>query len=600
METTNPENKPRHWSQGVRPFLWWLALVLVLFAVRTHQRLSEQTHLSFSPMLQGQPVTYDVTAMLDKQPITSGTQVSIGRHQLTITHPKAEPFSTNLFVWYGEHNLGEIVLNRSKGILVIQASPPAERIIISGDEFALTLTNSPGMTSSVPTDRYVVEANYPHWRQSQEIAVYPNASGTGNFIPRLGTVDMTCNQSDASFQLLKTDGQLIEAGELPSTMRDMPEGNYKVIAWHHRNQRERMLTVKAGMTNSLEVQFLYGAAVLETEPPGAMVTSSDGREWGYTPLRLAELPIGHWQFNLTRDGYERVSLLFEVLAQETNTFSTNLLSINYARSLNAARQYLTAANYNEALIAATSALQVKPNDPEALILQKEALGKRSLRQAESLGKQGDYIAGAKELESALQALPGNEEIKQLLSDFKQREPEQIERQRKERAERPKKVYGIIVGRYTYGDLFDDHELKTTKSFKEVQKAILDALTIQPAFQVTANDSPMPETFAIEATQETTTFLGTSAGRRQCIIVGGQTRDDETEIHFKILEFKTEAVNKFSIGALIHTPGAVNYVPVHPSGGGVLTEKLQAQLNEGISNVTARIQQAIGRGSSEKQ
>jgi hypothetical protein len=77
-------------------------------------------------------------------------------------------------------------------------------------------------------------------------------------------------------------------------------------------------------------------------------------------------------------------------------------------------------------------------------------------------------------------------------------------------------------------------------------------------------------------------------------VGGQTRDDETVILFKVLEYKSEAVEKFSLGALIGTPVNVNYVPIHASGSTKLSDKLQAQLNAGVSNVTERIRQAIGK------
>ena len=79
-----------------------------------------------------------------------------------------------------------------------------------------------------------------------------------------------------------------------------------------------------------------------------------------------------------------------------------------------------------------------------------------------------------------------------------------------------------------------------------------------------------------------------------MIVGGQIRDDETQIRFKILEYKTEAVNKFSIGALIVTPVEVNFVAIHPSRIGTVPEKLQARVNEGVSNVTAIVQSAIGQ------
>jgi hypothetical protein len=40
--------------------------------------------------------------------------------------------------------------------------------------------------------------------------------------------------------------------------------------------------------------------------------------------------------------------------------------------------------------------------------------------------------------------------------------------------------------------------------------------------------------------------------------------------------------------------AVNYIPISEAKLGPLSEKLQARLNEGITNVTARIQSAIGQ------
>jgi len=45
---------------------------------------------------------------------------------------KAEPFSTNLFVWYGEHNFGQINLKRAKGVLEVHVNPPADLLTIRG------------------------------------------------------------------------------------------------------------------------------------------------------------------------------------------------------------------------------------------------------------------------------------------------------------------------------------------------------------------------------------------------------------------------------------------------------------------------------------
>ena len=197
----------------------------------------------------------------------------------------------------------------------------------------------------------------------------------------------------------------------------------------------------------------------------------------------------------------------------------------------------------------------------------------------------------------MNALPNNAEAIQLLADFKQRVPEQMERLRVERLNRGKKAFDAVLSQHGDANLFESHEFKTSKPVDAVKTAILEAFSKQPAFRVTHGTSTPPETFTLEAVQEFSTVLATSAGRRICVIVGGQTRDDETQIRFKVLEYKVEAVNKFSIGAWIGTPVEVNYVAIHPSRIGTVPEKLQARVNEGVSNVTAIVQSALGQSTA---
>ncbi|HWX23334.1 MAG TPA: PEGA domain-containing protein [Candidatus Binatia bacterium] len=596
MDEAKPtvRKRDRPWLRSLRPLLWWAALVLVLFAIHKHQQLMERTRLRFSVSLEGQPLSFELIPTLDGLPISSGWRLSLGSHKFSIAHSKVEPFSTNLFIWYGEQNLGDISLKRAKGTLTIRSEPPAARITIRGPEFEATLTNSASTTLSVPTDRYVVEAEYPHWREAGEVSVFMTTPGSWNFTPRLGTMRLACNRLGASFQLLKGDNELVEGGDFPSTVQDVPQGNYRLVAWHHGNRRDEALTVKAAVTNSMEVQIEYGTAVLETEPVGATVATKNGRECGTTPLTLAELTPGRWQFLLRREGYEAAAVSLEISAQQTNAFRTNLVSVSYGRAIAAARQYLAAADYDRALEAATDALLAKPSDTEAVATKKECLGRKSLRQAEKLGKQGDYIAAVKELESALQSLPESGEVKELMADFKKHEPEQIERMKRERLEHPKKVFDSVLTNSNDATLFDLQELKTSKRVSEIQALILSTLKNgQPIFTDVRVISSEPEVFAIEAVQQLSTVLATSAGRRQCIIVCGQTRDDETQILFKVLEYKSVAVNKFSIGAWIGTPVEVNYVPVHQSRM-EMTDKLQARVKEGIQIVTERIKVAIGQ------
>jgi tetratricopeptide (TPR) repeat protein len=484
-------------------------------------------------------------------------------------------------------------------MLAVSATPPADLITIKGPEFSLRLTNSAGITTNVPADHYTVEVSYAYWRQMQETAVNAGLAGRCAFAPRLGAAQLTCNQSGASFQLFDASNQLMDAGDFPMRMVEMPEDDYRLIAWHHKNKNEQTLAVKAGITNDVEIQFLYGSASLATEPSGATVLSIDGQELGVTPRLITELTAGRWQFQLRLAGYSPATVVLNVAAGQTNEFSTNLVSLDYVRSMRAARQYLATADYDRASAAAAEALQVKPNDPEGIAVQQEAIGKGHLRQAEAFGKNGDYIGADRELEATLQSLPDNGEAKQLLADFKARESQQREQQREERLVRGKKLFGSVVASVTDADLFESHELKTSMPVERVKALILDALKIRPEFRLTKCETIAPETFEVEAVQELNTVLATSAGRRECIIVGAQTQDDKTDILFKVLEYKSEAVEKFSIGALIGAPVAVTYVPIHASRIPKMTDKLKAQLEEGQKMVTGRIRQAIGGGTEKK-
>ena len=265
----------------LRPLLWWLILVLVLYGIRTHQRLMETTRLEFTVTMQGQP-HYEASTTFDGKPIVSGQKIPLGNHTFAVTLPKGEPFSTNLFVWYGDHNLGAIDLKRTMGTLSVTAVPPAPFIFIRGPEWSVTLTNSSGLTTSVPTDQYRIESRYAHWDRADDVTVFSGTTAAWQIAPKLGAVQLSCNQSDATFQLLTMDEQPVEAGGFPAFIKELPEGNYKLISRHHGHQHEQTLTVKAGTTNDNPIEFLYGAAVLQTEPPEASVQDGNGREWGIT------------------------------------------------------------------------------------------------------------------------------------------------------------------------------------------------------------------------------------------------------------------------------------------------------------------------------
>ena len=125
----------------------------------------EKTRLEFTVTMQGQPQN-EASATFDGKPVISGQNIPLGNHTFEVTHPKGEPFSTNMFVWYGEHNLGAIDLKRTMGTLSVTADPSTDWLVIRGPEWSVTLTNSSGLTQLIPTDEYTVDAEYPHWTKT--------------------------------------------------------------------------------------------------------------------------------------------------------------------------------------------------------------------------------------------------------------------------------------------------------------------------------------------------------------------------------------------------------------------------------------------------
>jgi PEGA domain len=589
-----PETRARYWRRVLRPLLWWLLLVLALYGIRTHQRLMEETRLNFNITLAGRVPVFPATATFDGKPIVSGQKIPLGHHQFAVTLPKGEPYSTNLSVWYGAQELGTIDLKRTLSLLTVTANPPAPLLSIHGPELDIDLTNSPGMTSAVPTDRYVVMSQYAHWARSDEVLVSPGVPASLQIAPRLGAAQITCNEPDATGQFLQADSRVIESVAFPYAIWELPEGNYTVTARHHDDVLTRTVTVTAGTTNRLALEFLYGSAMLETEPPGATVRTADGRYWGATPLKVEELKPGGMTFVLEHDGYEPATAALIITAGQCAGFQTNLISVNYTASMKVAQQAMAAEDYDVALKSVGEALLAKPGDAAAMAMERSATALGSLQRAKKLGQQGDFIGGEKELATALGIFPDNAEAKALLAEFKRREPEQREQMRLARLESGNVAFKNAFAFSPDGDLFTSHEFKTTKPVTEVYPAILNALKIPPAFQIMDNSPLALETYKIKFKQEFSTYLGTSAGYRVGVIICAQTKDDETQVLFKILEYKAEAQIKFSIGNLIGTPGAVNYVPISESRLGPLDEKLQARVNEGITNITARIQAAIGQ------
>lgn len=585
----------------LRPFLWWGILVLVLFLLRTHQRLSERTSLWFEPTLAGRQVGYESSVALGEQRISSGDRVTIGWHTLTITHPKTRSFTTNLFLWYGQRQLGKIPLTRATGTLALETKPAARLLTVRGPEFTTNLNDSVGLKQTVPTDSYAVEAQFKHLAQRVVVEVRDGVTAAHQFAPSLGDVAVTCNQTEATFELLTSDARSLERGTVPTTLTEIPEGNYRLVLQHHGNRVEQAVMVRAGVTNEARVEFQYGALALETEPSGAAVLRDDERV-GVTPLVLTELLAGNRTFMLARDNYEPAVVVVKVTANQTNRFQTNLVSRRYSEAMRVARDQFAAGRYDAAAEAAGEALKHKSDDPAAKALLRGATGLSHLSRARLKSERGDFAGGIVELNAALELLPDNADAKALLADLTRHEEDRLAAEKKlaaEQAERERKrqeaelaerkaeakikelheAFNILLRGFPDGDKFQEQELTTAKTVGSAGEAIKEAFTGgEPSFKIVQFEQPRSDLFALQARQ------AVGIGYRDCFVVGSRVRDAETRILFKVLEYD-QPPRLNLLGGLI--TGGVTF-----QNDSNRAAKFQEQIKEGAPMVRQRIRRAV--------
>jgi hypothetical protein len=567
MASNQPAGQPQThaWWRVARPFLWWLLLVLAMFGYRENQIWLARTRIEFSATLNGQALGFEAVTKLDGQPVVAGQIISLGSHTLTISHPKAELFSTNFSGWYGRNIIGEIKMKRCQGTLNVQAMPPASTITITGPEFSKTLNDSAGANLTVPTDAYEIRADYPHWSQSKNVTVFNQLAASCVFSPQFGVLHLTCNHDGATFRLHFASGQSVDSGDVPAMITGLPAGSYQVTALYHHRPLEKTIVLAAGVTNETPLEFVLGTARLESVPPGAEVHAADGSLLGQTPLDLPDLTPQTAQYDLSLEGYEPVSVTVAVVADQTTTARTNLLSVRYVQALREARQYLDAGNNERAFQTVGEALTLKPDDAVALALQATATENLKLAQQRADAEKQQVEVEKQRVET-------------------ERKQAEAERQRLERLKQPRLVFAKLCSQNPDAAMFAEQELKTSKPAKDVEAAIVKSLQAAPlGFTISYDGLTQPETYQI--TGGHTFSLGILGGyERLLLLVVGQTKDDETQILFKVLEYQIKHT-------VVNLSDQKQLIPMHSSRM-QMNETDQRYLQEGLKLVTERIQTAI--------
>jgi hypothetical protein len=135
-------------------------------------------------------------------------------------------------------------------------------------------------------------------------------------------------------------------------------------------------------------------------------------------------------------------------------------------------------------------------------------------------------------------------------------------------------------------------MKSTRPVQEVEAALLSALrTGEPIYRILRHDSPIKEGFLIEAEYEMP-LLSVFSGKRNVIIVGARNREGETEIITTVIEYKPQFVRPE--GSAANAWSVMSFVPIHASRLGTVPKRLQNQVNAGISDIRARMEQVVAK------
>jgi len=589
MQTDNPQASPEthagYWRRVLRPLFWWGILVLVLFAIHQHQLALERTRIYFSVTLQETNVLNDAVTLLDGQQIGSGDNISLGWHRFTITDPKTENYASNFFAWYGRHDFGKTNLKRGMGTLNVTAEPAANMIAISGPEYALTLSNSTGTSVLVPTDTYQVSARYARRSENRAYQVTAGNSILCAFAPHMGAISLSCNEAPAIYELLDGNRNLVEKGDMPATVTELPSARYEIRVVYHNYQIKREITVSDKETNDVPLHFTFGAARFESVPSGAQVYTTNGAFLGTTPVIVSEIPPSTADYRLQLNGYGTATVSVTVVENETNGASATLVSLSYVGSLRTAKQDMDSGNYKSALAALEEALTAKPGDTDALNLQTTAKGRELVQEAKVFAKQGDYIAAGKKLEAGLEILPDDAEAKELQANYKPHEAEQIGKVKQMQTH---DLFDRVCKANHAGGLFETHEvLAAAKSPEDVRDAIVqNCETVAPTLKVRVNKlvEGMYEMIMVQASENPLVM-----SRRECLMVIGKGKEDQTLILFEVVEFQRKATGNLT-EAVLGGNNANEWVPLDPSRQ--MTEAHSEQIRAGVRLMQKKVNDAI--------
>lgn len=213
--------EPRSWAKPFRPVWWWLVFSVVLLSWDYHRRHAPLTHVDFRARVEGKEIP--LTTRLDGTIRRLDFVVPLGRHSVTLEAPDVEPWRTNLFVWYGRNDLGDIPLRWQRGTLALQVQPIAEPLELRGPHYQTVLKGSAGLTSSVPVGKYEITPQRGRYLLRREVTVTAGTTSEASLRFEYGGVSFSTDPPGAVIQNVAGE----RLGETPLILAEVKPGHRK-------------------------------------------------------------------------------------------------------------------------------------------------------------------------------------------------------------------------------------------------------------------------------------------------------------------------------------------------------------------------------------
>ena len=460
---------------------------------------------------------------------------------------------------------------------------------VSGRDFSAAFTNVTEKVLTVPSDSYQVSGLFPNRpAESQKITVAAGQVGECTFAPAYGSLRATVNRDEGTFELTDGDGQTVKNGNLPVTRDDLPVGAYQLSATWHSHRMDKQIIVKKDEVTEVPFAFVFGSTLVLSTPAGASVFNTNGNYLGITPLLVTELIPGNTEFKLQLYSHQDAIVPSLVTANQTNSVTTNLLSWAYVNGLQAARHDIELGNFRAALNEVATALQERPGDADALVVQAQAKTRLPVQAAKELADEGDYVGADKILSAALITLPDDSEIKKLLADYQPHEAGQISQQQEQTT---RAVFDADCQKLAVARFFEPHEFVTSKKSPDDFKTELVRLYADeaPKAKVTVDRMPQPGVHEILFEQASPNPL--EMARREMMVVIGKGKNDQTLVLFKNFEYQRR-MNGNTLNIVIGGSMEDNWVPLHSSQV-QMTPAYEEQVKVGYRMMMRKVMKAVG-------